>query len=424
MGRVTKLALLIGVAIGLLAGSSSAGAYSFGPTVQQLGPEKTVFDWSTQACNSNFAADSPARAWKDSAGKVHLTISSNASYAMVGTSLNNVAVDCAHTLLPSDFNADPSTYDDQEWVVSPYTADGTNVYALIHDEYHGWEHQGMCDTQGRPPRPKLLTTPVAGYNPGCWYNAITYATSTDGGYTFTHAVPPAHLVASVPYVYQQYTSAYGYFSPSNVIRKSDGYFYVVWQAEAYGAQQIGVCEARTKNPTNPASWRGWNGTSYSVQFIDPYTNPQPPEQHVCAPVAWNEIEKMVQSLTYNSYFQKYLLVGQTQDWDPQRREYVYGAYYSTSTDLINWSHRALLMEAELPWSYQCGDDNPIAYPVVLNPGPTTSNPDSAELADRNFSTTGQTTYLYFTRFNYVNCTQNYDLDLIRIPIKFIGPPAP
>ena len=68
------------------------------------------------------------------------------------------------------------------------------------------------------------------------------------------------------------------------------------------------------------------------------------------------------------------------------------------------------MEGELAFSYQCGDDNPIAYPAVLNPGST----------DRNFTTTGQTTYLYFTRFNYVNCLINYDLDLIRIPIKFIG----
>ena len=123
-----------------------------------------------------------------------------------------------------------------------------------------------------------------------------------------------------PYKYSESTAAYGYFSPSNVIRKADGYFYVLFQAEAFGAQQIGACEARTKNPTNPASWRGWDGTGYNVQFIDPYTNPAPPEQHVCAPVAWPEIEKMVQSLTYNTYFKKYLLIGHTQDWDPVRQE--------------------------------------------------------------------------------------------------------
>ena len=39
---------------------------------------------------------------------------------------------------------------------------------------------------------------------------------------------------------------------------------------------------------------------------------------------------MVQSLTFNSYFGKYLLVGQTSDWDPVRQQFVYGVYYSTS----------------------------------------------------------------------------------------------
>jgi hypothetical protein len=186
------------------------------------------------------------------------------------------------------------------------------------------------------------------------------------------------------------------------------------QAEPHSAQQAGACVIRSKNPALPTSWRAWNGTGYTVQFINPYINPDPPEKHVCAPVAFNEIEKMVQSVTLNSYFGgKYLLVGHTQDWDPIRQQTVYGFYYSTSTDLINWSHRQLLMEAELLWSYQCGDDNPLAYPVLLNPGSTS----------RNFETTGQKVYLYFTRYNYVNCIGSNDLDLIRIPIKFLSPTA-
>jgi hypothetical protein len=413
MRRLRALAVLILMSIVSLPASAPAGAYTFGPNIQVLGPEQTVFDWTTQSCNGYYAADSPARAWRDSANQVHLTISSDESVAMVGSSLNTVAVDCAHTLLPSDFNADPSTYDDHEWLHSPYTVDGTKVYALIHDEYHGWEHPGECSTQGVPPRPKLFTLPVGGYNPACWYNAITLATSTDGGYTFTHAAPPAHLVASVPYTYSESTAPYGYFSPSNIIRKSDGYFYVMFQAEAYQAQQVGVCAARTKNLANPASWRAWDGTGYNVQFIDPYTNPAPPESHVCTPVDFPNIEKMVQGLTYNTFFGKYLLIGATGLYDPVRQQIVYGVYYSTSSDLINWSLRELVMEAVLPWTYQCGDDNPILYPVVLNPSST----------DRNFGTTGQKVNLYFTRFNYVNCVGGNDRDLIRIPIKFLAPTA-
>jgi hypothetical protein len=76
------------------------------------------------------------------------------------------------------------------------------------------------------------------------------------------------------------------------------------------------------------------------------------------------------------------------------------------------------MEAEAVWTYQCGDPNPIAYPVLLDP----NSPS------RNFETTGQSVYLYYTRFNYQNCQMNLDRDLIRIPIQFnasdIPPNAP
>jgi hypothetical protein len=329
---------------------------------------------------------------------------------MIGPNLNTVTVNC-NVLLHSHYNADPSQYDDAEWIFGTYTPDGTNVVALVHEEYHGWDHIGECTSQGHPDKPKIHTIPASGFNPGCWYNAITFATSTDGGNNFTQRTPPAQLVASSPYQYVQSDAAYGYFSPSNIVRKSDGYYYALIQAEAHGAQQVGACEMRTKNPLNPTSWRAWNGTSFNIQFIDPYTNPDPPENHVCAPVQFNNIEKMVRGITYNTYFQKYLLTGETELYDPTRGEFVYGFYYSTSSDLLNWSLRTLMVEIPVPWTYVCGGEEPGAYPVVLSPGS----------ADRNFGTSGQTTYLYFTRLHHDgNCNLTGEEDLIRIPIKFIG----
>jgi hypothetical protein len=183
------------------------------------------------------------------------------------------------------------------------------------------------------------------------------------------------------------------------------------QAEAHGAQQVGACEMRTKNPLSPTSWRAWDGTGFNIQFIDPYTNPDPPENHVCAPVQFNNIEKMVRGITYNTYFKKYLLTGETELYDPTRGEFVYGFYYSTSSDLLNWSLRTLMLEIPVAWTYVCGGEEPGAYPVVLSPGS----------ADRNFGTSGQTTYLYFTRLHHDgNCNLTGEEDLIRIPIKFIG----
>ena len=124
---------------------------------------------------------------------------------------------------------------------------------------------------------------------------------------------------------------------------------------------------------------------------------------------------MVQSLTYNSYFRKYLLVGQGQLYDPSRGEWVYGFYYSTSSDLLNWSLRTLLLEIPLPWNHTCGGEDSGAYPVLLNPGSS----------DRNFGTTSQSTYLYWTRLHYDEfCNISSELDLNRIPIKFVSSTTP
>jgi hypothetical protein len=400
--------------------SPPAYGYQFGDTVRQIGPEETVFDWTTNRCEDNHIPDLPARAFKDSTGKVQLTMSHFVNRRMIGPSLGTVAVDCGVTM-SSHGNADPAAYDDAEWISSPYTLDGSTVYSLVYDEYHGWDHPGMCSSQGQPNVPKRANIPtgVAGFDPACWYSAVTLAVSTNGGATYTHAAPPDQLVASVPYKYVADTGPYGYFTPSNIIRKpgtaaddagpspTTSYFYAMPYAEAYGAQQIGVCLMRTRNLSNPDSWRAWDGTGFNVRFIDPYVDPDPPEQHVCKPVAFNEIEKMNSSVTYNTQLGKYLLIGTAGLWVGE--QIVYGIYYSTSSDLINWTPRELLMEAELPWSYQCGDDNPVLYPAVLQPANTT----------RNFEITGKKGYLYFTRLNYQSCAQTLDRDLIRIPFEFI-----
>jgi hypothetical protein len=386
--RCRLLPLLVLVA-GALA--PSADAYTFGPTVRQTGPEETVFDWTTQRCEGLNIPDFPVRAYRDAADRVHLTIPHTVNHQLVGPTLGSVNLNCGVTL-PSHKNADPAAYDDAEWVASPYTLDGNTVYALVHEEFQGRQHAGQCSTSF----------------PTCFLHSITFAKSTDGGATYTHASPPDHLVAAPPDQYVPDVPSYGY-SPSNIVRAKDNYFYAMLQAEPYGAQQVGECVMRTRRLSDPTSWRAWDGSGYTISFIDPYLSAEPAEQHVCTPVAYDEIEKMNSSLSYSTFFGEYLLVGATGHFDPNLGQDVYGFYYSTSPDLIHWSPRELLMEAELPWTYQCGDEHPLLYPSVIDPNSQT----------RNFETTGRSMYLYFTRMNYNEyCTQTLDRDLVRIPFEF------
>jgi hypothetical protein len=117
---------------------------------------------------------------------------------------------------------------------------------------------------------------------------------------------------------------------------------------------------------------------------------------------------MSPSLTYNTYFGKYLLVGVESDRDPKKRRTVSGFYYSLSDDLLNWSKRKLIREVELTSTYKCGDRDPVAYPSVLDP----------HSKSPSFDTTGRHAYLYFTRLHYQGCTQSQDRDLVRVPVEF------
>ena len=124
---------------------------------------------------------------------------------------------------------------------------------------------------------------------------------------------------------------------------------------------------------------------------------------------------MSSSLTYNTYFGKYLLVGEGSAPDPDTGDPVDGITYSTSRDLINWDPARLLMKTTFPGSFQCGQPDPIKDASLLFPGSP----------ERNYEVTSQDNYLYFTRWHITYpsggpCYSGLDRDLVRIPIRFSG----
>jgi hypothetical protein len=394
------------VAFCWLALCSPSLAYRFGANVTPTGPEKTVFKWSTDACEPVDIPDVAARAFRDSAGRVQLLASHYVTRRMVGPDLNSVTHECP-VLLGSAFNPDPSAFDDRQWLASPFTLDGQKIYALLHLEYQGKLWPGMCD-------PNL--TDSAGQR--CQYNAIGFATSNDGGASYTRTSPPSDLVASVPYRYPADAGPAGMFEPSNIVfRPSDGYYYVLVRTEPYEAQAGGSCLLRTQKLSDPSSWRAWDGHGFSVRFINPYVeSPAQPAAHVCRPVSPDAIGMMTSSLTYNTYFRKFLLVGISSTLNRKTDRTVNGFFYSLSSDLINWSPQRVVLRAEFPWTHECGEPSPVRQPSILDP----NSPD------RNFGTSGQRVSLYFIRSNLVydsnGCRETLDRDLVRIPIEFSGGP--
>ena len=376
----------------LLHGDESNDAPTKLKSIRVAGPQTTVFDWSKDACDGDDIPDLPARAFRDASGQVVLMASHYVSRRATGPDLGHLTHRC-DVVMNSDYDSQPKNYDDKSWLSATYTNNGRTVYALLHEEYQGHTHPGRC---------------ASGDYFKCWYNAITFARSDDGGRTYRRPNGPAKLVAAIPYRYEPDSGPYGLFEPSNIVhRQEDGYYYTLLRIGGHGAQTTGACLIRTRQLADPSSWRGWDGSGFNTTFIDPYRKSAPPLGHVCEPVAFLQIATMSASLTWNTYLKQYLLVGQSALYSRATRRVIHGIYYSTSPDLVHWSGRRLLREVVFPFRAGCGDRQAIAYPSVLDPASKS----------RNFETTGKRPWLFFTRVHHAGCQQTMNRDLVRVPIE-------
>ena len=164
---------------------------------------------------------------------------------------------------------------------------------------------------------------------------------------------------------------------------------------------------RTRDLSDPTSWRAWNGTSFSVQFVNPYVGYDQPGATTSAR-RWTSTASapISESLTYNTYFRKWMLVGNSVG-DPNNGRPP-GVYYSLSDDLLNWTNAELLMAAEITFDRDCVLPDPIKESSLLDPNSTS----------RNFETVGQTAQQFYTWYHLDGCNGTLDRDLLRIPIEF------
>jgi hypothetical protein len=365
-------------------------ASSLAATVRITGPEQVIFDYSQMSCGSGHYPDGPARAFRDSRGRVQLIIAHSTNRRMIGPDFDRLAPDCT-IIRDSRLDPFPGHFDDKNWITSVHTFDGTEVFALQHVEYHGEQHPGMCPL---------------GEATSCSFNTTTFARSTDAGDSYSNAPPPSQLVASAPYTYLPDSGRWGFLSPGNLVEK-DGYYYSMLIALPYRAQRGGVCLMRTKTVGDPASWRAWDGAGFTVRFVNPYLEPSAsPAAHVCHPVSAPQIGQIQRSATFNSHLNKFFVIGTDERFDPARQRAVRGIYYSFSDDLVHWSDMQLLIEP----SATCVPGGPVTmtYPSVIDPSSSR----------RNFDSAGQTAHLYYTRRSPDNCADGADRDLARLPIEF------
>ncbi|GEM_PF-6018281 len=393
---------------------------------QFVGASNNFFDWSTDRCGDLDFTDLPVRAFRDANNLIHLISPNISSRQWVGPDFNHLTHRC-ETTLGSNQKSAPAQFDDLEWLAAPYTEDGSTVHALLHMEFRGYTH---------PDHPELCSTGQT--HSQCQFDALTSAVSTDGGNHFTHGTGPSHLVTSYNQRYDGMNGLYGYGEPSNIVRNpNDGYFYFTSQSiytDGSGHTNSVACMNRFSD-FSFSDLRGYGhspntGDSFAIRYINPYLpDPDPGSIHDCAGlVAYLQLplDKPIpfflegQSLTYNTFFQKWMLVGVGiyPIREDSRSGYsgVNGVFYYLSDDLINWSGPYLLFEHSLGNSWHQGDPDPIKYVSVIDPTSTS----------RNFETTSDQFDLYATVIRYSETggvwgPHNYNADLVKMTVRLIPP---
>lgn len=249
--------------------------------------------------------------------------------------------------------------------------------------------------------------------PTCWTVTIGLVISHDFGKTWQHArPPPEHLVASVPYEYNQTQPASGWGDPSNILKHpKDGYYYAaIWNRNQVGLQAPGICMMRTNDLTDPSSWRAWDGTGYTVSFVDPYTMPPADAaKHVCT------VTNLPAGDTSSGCAPAGLV------WSADLETFVVtlgcgrGFKYATSDDLITWTPAMDLdIKANMPAnvSKMIRAQN---YPTFMDPtAPSKYN-------DVNFYTIGPNPYLFWVSIG--DSPEHYGRHLWATPFKLEKTPA-
>ncbi len=377
----------------------------------EIGEEELVFSYVYDRCYELDLPDVYSHAIKTPDGIMLVSGNAPVNYFMFGKDFNSLKRSCNSVFISGD-KWEVDSFDHQEWITSVYSEDGITIHALVHNEYH--------DPYSRKCKPGI-TDPS---NP-CWYNFITYAKSTDGGRTFTQPESPNHLVAMLPFkwnpdaVPRGAPPPHGYFEPSNII-KHNGYYYCMMFGIISNTDpsKRGTCIMRTEDISSPGSWKIWDGAGFNIPLINPYITPvDDTSKYLPAFVSHRTIKDLRGSLTWNSYLNKFMLVGV--GVYPVDGVETCGFFFSLSDDLINWSHPQLIRETILGWP-PCNRQTPEqaeknivqeAYPSIID----------HDAPDISFTIVDSTAYLYFMRNmdNWQLGGWGLRRDLVRIPIKFI-----
>ena len=379
---VTAVPLLIvaAVAVFVRAPPHLAAAEPFTYSVE-VGEKEVAFDSSRDGCALLDIPDEPLRAFRRSDGALVGIASHSTTRIFLIATDGTFTRDC-RPALESALDPDPEAFRYKTWIGATWTDDGERIVALADNEFRGNEIAGEC--------------PYATYYQ-CWYNAVVLVQSDDGGRTFTVATE-TRPVASATFGNQAHPGIpRGFFGPSNIVARDDGYRYAVIYTTGGGDQPAGTCLFRSSAVADSDAWQYWTGQAFVPSTYDPYhdTSGRPP----CRPIAG--LPGRVSSIV--EYGGGFIATFAAQGAD----EAIGKIGVTYSTDLLHWTDYEVILTPQMIWSKTCGEPR-YAYPSIVD---LTSQ-------DRNFGVIGDAPYLYLTEAAVERCAMTTDRNLVRYPLVF------
>jgi hypothetical protein len=376
-----------------------------------------VFDYATQAQESDNVPDAQVTAWKEADGTVDLMIPDTEAWRMRGPDLEHLTIDTKeiYSSTQSGSQTTENQYNYHHWMMGPYSLDGTTFYSLTHTEWYACLLAGNCNT------PITASGDARGNG---WANSVNSMVSTNAGATWQlNTVNGNHTVAAVAQtwtgsvgladqIYLHAPNHSGMFQPSRVIQQG-GYYYSVCyylhrnfsainpaagQDEA-PVDKFGLTIIRTTDVTNPNGWQVWTGgsnygpmNSSDIAVFLPQANGQ-------------DLNTSAGQIVYDTNAQTFILVITTyQPGSP--------VYYMTSASLANpsWSPAKAIAGTATLASDPAGPAvgfYAMNYPSIID--------DASAGYNYEFTSSGKPQLFYCT-FPPVYGGQNQARNIYRLPL--------
>ena len=305
----------------LLAVLSANLVSGFSPRVTLSEEFVVVYNYTVDHCPDGLerysydVADAPPRIFHSPRTGLFLQLSSvsTGSRGQEGSSIENLKHSCRVYVNSTD-SMNTTAFSSHEMPFSPWVSEHDGVvFALTDMEFHN-------------------TT--LGFGGLQLYTATTLFKSTDGGYSFHHALPPPHhVIAAMPYPpadaadAKLKTKVPAFRAVGNIL-PSNGYYYAMitalWKPASLGQQTQGRCIMRTNNISDPASWMGWDGHSFAAGMQSFWWKHPDPAKHTCQPVLPSNMTHS--TLFYSNVYKRYVVLGTQPKW----------MYFSH--DLVHWEN--------------------------------------------------------------------------------------